>query len=178
MPTGSVPPAPEIDPGTTDPPAGTAPAGGTVQTGGGEVVADAGFCAKTPLPPLCPPGIVGTVTGTVGGTGPIVSPPGGSGDKPPWVKPELIWATLIATGTYQLVYEVAPLSHLDVWYWATDGSGGSIHHAPGELATLGGRQVTVATITVDPAAGYSFVASGAAQDNGGLSAVSTIVAGK
>ncbi len=178
MPTGSIPSAPELDPGTTDPPTGTVPAGGTVQTGGGEVVADPGFCARTPLPPICPPGIVGTVTGTVGGTGPVGSPPGGPGGKPPWVKPELIWATLIATGTYQLVYEVAPLSNLDVWYWATDGSGGSIHHAPGELATLGGRQVTVATITVDPAAGYSFVASGAAQNNGGLSAVSTIVAGK
>ena len=47
-------------------------------------------------------------------------------------------------GETLLVYEVTPDTTLDVWYWATDGSGGSVRHVPAQLASVKGRSVTVA----------------------------------
>jgi hypothetical protein len=196
MPTGPVEQPPDVDPGTIDPPQVEQPTGGSVETGGAEIQVDPSFCAQSPRPANCPPGLVATVTGaseppstgtsgggTTTGSGPAPpaggppagGPPGGPG--PPAVKPLLLWATLIATGTYQLVYSADPASAVDIWLWSSSTSPTGLLRVRADAATLLGAPVSVATVTVDPTTSYSFVASSSAPTGRALSILGSILGG-
>ena len=93
------------------------------------------------------------------------------------MKPVLLWATLIATGTYQLVYSADPASAIDIWLWSSSTSPTGLLRVRADAATLLGAPVSVATVTVDPTTSYSFVASSSAPTGRALSILGSILGG-
>lgn len=125
-------------------------------------------CAVLPKPPDCPLGILGILDPSgfsVPTTGP--SPTGG-----PLLDLRLLYATAIAPGTYQIVFESPPDSTADVWLWGADG--GRLEQALVESALIKGEPVSIATVTVDPTLSYSFVATASGDDIRATSTVGTI----
>lgn len=106
-------------------------------------------CAVQPVPPGCPRGIVGVVD-LAGLTTATASAP------PSQIK--LLYANPIAPGTYQIIFESPPHSHAALWLWSTKG-GGALEEATVESGVLDDKPVSIATITLDPNADFSFVAT-------------------
>jgi hypothetical protein len=105
-------------------------------------------CFADPVLAGCPRGIRGIVD--IKGA-PATAPPRSLDDI------RFLYADLVAPGTYQLVIDAPPGSSTDLWYWIGDGS--KLQAATMDSAILGGRPVSIATVTVDPALDFSFVAS-------------------
>ena len=164
MPTGDLPVS---DPPTGDPPpdvpkvpnyafvtdAFTMDAGSTTT-----------FCSVTPAPVGCPTGILGIVG--LSGIVNVATPP-------PSNLINLLYADAIGPGTYQVIFESPPSSTSDLWFWSS-GVDGTLQQAPVESGYIGDQAVSVATITVDPSASYSFVASASGDGVRTLSSVGTL----
>ena len=106
-------------------------------------------CLTLPTPLGCPRGIRGFID--LRGTKPptATSPPGGI---------KVLYANAIAPGTYQLVIEAPPDTTSDLWFWT---KAGELQAATINAALIGGKPVSVATVSVDPAVGFSFLATAA-----------------
>lgn len=125
-------------------------------------VKDPGFagCMALPRPPGCPRGIVG-ITDLRGLTDLGTSP--GAGDI------KLLYANPIGPGTYQILFEPPSGSKGELWFWS--GSGDTLKAASIESGVLDGKVVSIATIALEPAADYSFIASASGD---GVRAISTV----
>jgi hypothetical protein len=106
-------------------------------------------CAVQPTPPGCPRGIIG-----------VIDLPGlttATASAPP-IQIKLLYANPIAPGTYQIIFESPPDSRSAFWLWGSAG-GGKLEEATVESGVLDGKDVSIATITLDPNADFSFVAT-------------------
>jgi hypothetical protein len=106
-------------------------------------------CASQPTPPGCPRGIIG-----------VIDLPGlttATASGPP-IQIKLLYANPIGPGTYQIIFESPPDSQSALWLWGSAG-GGKLEEAAVESGVLDGKTVSIATITLDPNADFSFVAT-------------------
>jgi hypothetical protein len=155
------------DPPTGDPPP-KPPVFPNLDFEAGEFAIDPGTdaCTTTPLPVICPSGVLGIVDLSGGLTPAATSPPRSI---------DLLYANLLAPGEYQIVFETPPGSTGDLHYWPT--SGGALLDADVQPAVLQGQAVSVATVTVDPSTSFSFVASAAGTDVRAVSPVGSLKVG-
>lgn len=104
----------------------------------------ASACAVIPAPRGCPTGIVGILgTKDVSGTSlPI----------------KLLYADTIGPGMYQIIFESPTDSTSELLFWNST-TGGTLAPAKVESGLLSDKAVSIATITLDPATSYSFVAT-------------------
>ncbi|MEZ0240438.1 MAG: hypothetical protein ACAH65_06540, partial [Chloroflexota bacterium] len=86
-------------------------------------------------------------------------------------------ADLIGPGIYQIVFKPPPDTSTDLWLWQTDITGGKLVEATTDEAVIGGKDVAVATVVLDPLADYSFVATAAGDGIRVTSAVGSIEVG-
>jgi len=128
---------------------------------------DPGFqgCLASPTPPGCPRGIVGVIDLAGGKTA--------TDPAPPPLDIKLLYANPIAPGTYQILFEPPPGSVPNLWVWDTS-TGGPLLEATVEAGELDGKAVSVATITLDPAIDFSFVATASGDGVRALSPVGTL----
>jgi ribosomal protein L40E len=165
MPTGDTPAS--GDPPTGDPPP-TVPTFPHPDFVTDAFKMDAGstttFCSVKPTPIGCPSGILGVI-----GLGGVVTVATAS----PTDAIKLLYADAIAPGTYQIIYESPPSSTSDLWFWGTS-AGSTLQQADVQPAYIGDQAVSVATITLDPTASYSFVASAAGDGVRTLSTVGSL----
>jgi hypothetical protein len=121
-------------------------------------------CLAVPPPRGCPRGIVGVID--LGGGGVKAT-------AAPFDRLKILYANAIALGTYQIVFEAPPSSTPSFVAWGS--SGGSVIDATSvEPAALGSQSVAVATITLDPASDYSFVATATGDGVRSISSVGSI----
>jgi hypothetical protein len=123
-------------------------------------------CTTDQRPALCPTGVLGIVD-LSGGPLPVATSPPRAID--------LLYASLIGPGQYQIVFETPAGSTGDLHYWATGGA--TSLDATVEPAVVQGETVSVATVTVDPTASFSFVATAAGTDIRAISPVGTLTVG-
>jgi hypothetical protein len=119
-----------------------------------------GECLAQPTPLGCPRGIVGIIN--IDG---LIGPPA---TAPPIRGIDVLYATAIAPDTYQIILESPPDADADVWFWA---EGGEIKPATVEEGFLDDRAISIATIVLDPATTYSFMATA---EGDGVRSISTI----
>jgi hypothetical protein len=124
---------------------------------------DVGECLKDPKPLGCPRGITGIVD--IGGLGLFAT-------SPPKLDLKLLYASAIAPGTYQVLIESPPDSRTDLWFWGENGT--KLQAATVETALFEGKEVAVATITLDEAADFSFVATSTGDGTRSTSSVGTL----
>jgi hypothetical protein len=125
-------------------------------------------CAATRLPIGCPRGIVG-ITNLTGLKTPATAPP--------THEIKLLYADAIAPDTYQVIYEPhtgETSSRLLFW----GGTGDIVQEATVEEGVLDGREVSIATITLEPGRTYSFMATSASSDERALSDVGRLTVGE
>jgi hypothetical protein len=106
-------------------------------------------CVGQPPPSGCPTGIVGVIDLSGVTTVRASASPGGI---------KLLYANPIAPGTYQIIFESPPGAESALWVWGAE-SGGSLSEAAVESGVLDGTDVSIATVTLDPTADFSFVAT-------------------
>jgi hypothetical protein len=120
---------------------------------------DSTRCTTKPIPPDCPIGIVGII-----GTLNLATPPP--------IDLKLLYANAISFGTYQIIFESPLEGDRSLLFW--DTSGGTYEKATVESGLLSGKEVSIATITLDPAKDYSFMATAADGDVRAISSVGTL----
>ncbi|HLX34127.1 MAG TPA: hypothetical protein VKR30_02675 [Candidatus Limnocylindrales bacterium] len=152
-PTGDPPPHPPITPPLT------------FVSGAFDLEPGTTDCTVDPRPSACPAGVVGIVG--VNGAFPAGSSPPQSLD--------LLYANLVSPGEYQIVFTTPSGSTGDLQYW---GTGGALQNATVEPAVVGGQSVSVATVTVDPTASFSFVATAAGDATREMSPVGQLTVGQ
>jgi hypothetical protein len=168
MPTGDLPQP--VDPPTGDPPPvlPTFPHPAFVTDA---FVMDPGpglpYCSVLPAPAGCPSGILGII-GLEGTIATATSPPDTI---------KLLYADAIAPGTYQIIFESPPATDGNLFFWSTAGSS-TLEQATVEAGYIGDQAVSVATISLDPAASYSFVASATGDGVRSVSSVGTLTVGQ
>ncbi|HYN70735.1 MAG TPA: hypothetical protein VEX41_11090 [Candidatus Eisenbacteria bacterium] len=154
-----VPPLPPgLDPGTIQPEGPTETPPVTFEEGGARLSPLFIHCISRPTPPDCPAGILGVVKRR----GSPVSPAPSASTRPPR-SIDLLYANLIGPGMYQIVFKPPPDTTTDLWLWQSDVAGGTLLQAATDEAVIGGREVSVATVFLDPLADYSFVATAAGE---------------
>jgi hypothetical protein len=109
-------------------------------------------CVGQPVPAGCPNGIVGVID-----LGAATTDTGTSSDL------KLLYANLIAPGTYQIIFESPPNTDASLWLWGSQ-SGAPLKEAPAESGILDGKSVSIATVTLDPTLDFSFVATATGTD--------------
>jgi hypothetical protein len=120
-------------------------------------------CSVLPTPPGCPVGILGIID--IGGAS-ILSP-----SSPPSSSIDLLYANLISPETYQFVFTAPTGADANLWLW---GSSGTLQQATVDAGYIGGTAVSVATVTLDPSASYSFVATASGSGVQAISSVGTV----
>jgi len=120
---------------------------------------DSTRCTTRPIPPDCPLGIVGII-GTIGALP----------TRPP-IDLKLLYANPISFGTYQVIFESPLNGDRSLLFW---DSSGTYERATVEAGLLSGKAVSIATITLDPAKSYSFVATATQGDVSSVSGVGTL----
>jgi hypothetical protein len=102
-------------------------------------------CALRPAPSWCPTGIIGIVDL---GFGP-------SPTKPPLRDDiNLLYADVLAPGTYQIIFETPPKTDGSLFLWT--GTSGELREATVNDGFVDGKNVKIATINLDPNVGFSF----------------------
>jgi hypothetical protein len=109
-------------------------------------------CVGQPVPAGCPNGIVGVID-----LGAATTDTGTSSQL------KLLYANLIAPGTYQIIFESPPNTDASLWLWGSQ-SGAPLKEAPAESGVLDGKSVSIATVTLDPTLDFSFVATATGAD--------------
>ncbi|HEY6058489.1 MAG TPA: hypothetical protein VIV06_10680, partial [Candidatus Limnocylindrales bacterium] len=173
MPTGSTGSVPDQDEGTT-PPSGPTVQQGSSDAGVADLIALYARCATQPPPGDCPPGLVAQV----------IAPPSQPSTGPPPVAPprwptdlsfvKLRYVTAVGPGTYQVIFDTPTDSTAGLWFWPST-SDRALSAAPVDLALLDGQTVGVATVVVDPAASFSFVATVSSGAGQAVSPVGSVV---
>ena len=102
-------------------------------------------CAAIPAPSFCPAGIIGIID--LGG-GPIATRPPLRDDI------NLLWADVLAPGTYQVIFETPPDTDGSLFLWT--GTSGELREATVIDGFIDGKDVKIATINLDPNVGFSF----------------------
>jgi hypothetical protein len=102
-------------------------------------------CATVPAPSFCPIGIIGIID--LGG-GPIATKPPLRDDI------NLLYADVLAPGTYQIIFETPPETDGSLFLWT--GTSGELREATVSDGFVDGKDVKIATITLDPNVGFSF----------------------
>lgn len=123
-------------------------------------------CSVVPTPPGCPTGILGIID--LGGAS-ILSP-----SSPPSSSIDLLYANLISPSTYQIVFTAPVGTDGNLFLWGT--SGGALQQADVQAGLIGGQAVSVATVTLDTSASYSFVATASGSGGQAISSVGTVTA--
>ncbi|MEA2673451.1 MAG: hypothetical protein QOI92_643 [Chloroflexota bacterium] len=121
-------------------------------------------CSVVPTPPGCPAGILGIID--LGGAT-ILSP-----TSPPSSSIDLLYANLISPGEYQIIFSAPVGTDSNLYLWGT--SGGALQQAKVEAGFIGGQSVSVATVTLDTSASYSFVATASGSGVQAISSVGTV----
>jgi hypothetical protein len=129
---------------------------------------DPGTCVSQPVPALCPRGVVGVIS--LGG---LTSP-----TAPPLSSIKILYANALAPGMYQIIFQPPPDSTTSGLLAWDSQSGGTMEAATIDSGIVGGQTVSVATITLDPNASYSFVATASGDGTRAVSSVGTIVVGQ
>ncbi|HJP90303.1 MAG TPA: hypothetical protein VJ850_14810 [Candidatus Limnocylindrales bacterium] len=102
-------------------------------------------CAVLPAPTFCPRGIIGIID--LGG--------GSIATKPPLrTDIDILYADVLGPGTYQVVFETPPGTDGSLFLWT--GTSGSLREAQVDDAFVDGKDVKIATITMEPNTGFSF----------------------
>lgn len=102
-------------------------------------------CAVKPAPSFCPAGIIGIID--LGG-GAIATRPPLSDDI------RLLYADALAPGTYQIIFETPPDTDGSLFLWT--GTSGELREATVYDGFVDGKDVQIATISLDPNVGFSF----------------------
>jgi hypothetical protein len=122
-------------------------------------------CTTTPLPAGCPGGIIGVI-----GQGAPGNP-----TAPPITTIDVLYGTVIAPGTVQIVFD-APAGTLgQLWTWG--GVGLPLLQSTAQSAVIGSTNVSVANIAVDSSGTLSFFATATSPSYSGFSTVGTLVVG-
>jgi ribosomal protein L40E len=121
-------------------------------------------CSVVPTPPGCPPGILGIID--LGGLT-ILSP-----SSPPVSSIDLLYANLISPGEYQIIFTAPVGTDSNLYLWGS--SGGALQEAKVDAGFIGGQSVSVATVTLDTSASYSFVATASGSGVQAISSVGTV----
>jgi hypothetical protein len=119
-----------------------------------------------PTPPGCPRGILGIID--LGGAS-ILSP-----SSPPSSSIDLLYANLISPGEYQIIFTAPAGTDSNLYLWGS--SGGALQQAKVDAGFIGGQSVSVATVTLDTSASYSFVATASGSGVQAISSVGTVTA--
>jgi hypothetical protein len=122
-------------------------------------------CTVQPVPAGCPGGIIGVI-----GPGTAADP-----TVPPTNQIEILYGTVIAPGTVQIVFDAPAGTTGQLWTWSSTGI--PLLQTFAQPATIGGTDVSIATITVDPSGTLSFFATATSPTFSGLSTVGTLVVG-
>jgi hypothetical protein len=120
-------------------------------------------CSVVPTPPGCPAGILGIID--LGGATNL-SPSSPASDI------DLLYANLISPGTYQIIFTTPVGTDANLYLWGT--SGGALQQATVDAGYIGGEPVSVATVTLDTSASYSFVATASGSGVQAISSVGTV----
>lgn len=123
-------------------------------------------CLSEPPPAGCPRGIRGIVN--LGDLKPPIA------TSPPGLDIKLLYADAIAPGVYQIVIESPPGTTSDLWFW-TDAR--ELRAAQMDEALLNGKPVSVATVSVDPTADFSFLATASGDDIRAVGSVGSLDVG-
>lgn len=102
-------------------------------------------CATVPAPSYCPIGIIGIIDL---GTGVIATKPPLRSDI------DLLYADVLAPGTYQIIFETPPDTDGSLFLWT--GTSGELREATVYEGFVDGKDVNIATISLDPNVGFSF----------------------
>jgi len=163
MPTGDTNSPGNVDLGTT-PPASPELLLGEAATGLSRAPDLLARCVVSPAPGDCPPGLVGQVVASAG------SAPSGSTTPAPV---QLLYATQVGPGTWQIIFESPPNSNPGIWVSPADTQaqlqGGTV-----DVALLDGQPVNVATVTTNPSQGFTFVITTAVGDQRAASLVGSV----
>jgi hypothetical protein len=181
MPPGDVGTPPELDPGTIEPePPKTPPS--KFEEKGSRLSPLFVRCTSRQRPADCPKGILGVVKG---GASPSPTPSPESippttprGSIRPLSGIELLFANPIGPDTYQIIFRQPAKTLGDLWVWRSDTSAGGLLQAKTDAAVLGGQDVSIATIFLDPNAEYSFVATAVGDGVRVISSVGSIEVGQ
>jgi hypothetical protein len=123
-------------------------------------------CTGQPPGAGCPSGIIGVIDLSGEATS--------TGSSPPLSPIDFLYANAIAPGTYQFVFEAPQNTQASLWLWPAGTSGGTLKEATAEPAVLNGQAVWVATVTLDPTADYSFLATSSGQGVQAMSPVGSL----
>ncbi|HET7182717.1 MAG TPA: hypothetical protein VFI15_10835, partial [Candidatus Limnocylindrales bacterium] len=153
------PPPPGVDPMPTDdtvdlgdPPTGTPPPETPIIDGVDfdssvfELDPGTSFakCAVVPAPSFCPTGIIGIID--LGQ--PIATSPPRTDDI------RLLYADAVAPGTYQIIFETPPDTDGSLFLWT--GTSGDLREATVDDGFVDGKDVKIATVSLEPNTGFSF----------------------
>lgn len=122
-------------------------------------------CTVQPVPAGCPGGIIGVI-----GPGTAADP-----TVPPTNQIDILYGTVIAPGTVQIVFDAPSGTTGQLWTWSSTGI--PLLQTFAQPATIGGNDVSIATISVDPSGTLSFFATATSPTFSGLSTVGTLVVG-
>ena len=122
-------------------------------------------CTTQPVPPGCPGGIVGVI-----GPGTAADP-----TAPPVNQIDVLYGTVIAPGTVQIVFDAPSGTTGQLWTWSSTGI--PLLQTFAQPATIGSNTVSIATISVDTSGTVSFFATATSPSFSGISTVGTLVVG-
>jgi hypothetical protein len=122
-------------------------------------------CTVQPIPAGCPGGIIGVI-GAGGPTDPTA---------PPINNIEILYGTVIAPETVQIVFDAPAGTTGQLWTWG--GAGLPILQSISQPALIGSNTISVATISVDSSGTLSFFATATSPTYSGISTVGTLVVG-
>ena len=122
-------------------------------------------CTVQPVPAGCPGGIIGVIG------------QGGPGDPtaPPINTIDVLYGTVIAPGTVQVVFDAPAGTTGQLWTWS--GVGLPLLATIAQPAVIGSTSVSVANIAVDTSGTLSFFATATSPTFSGFSTVGTLVVG-
>jgi hypothetical protein len=120
-------------------------------------------CTVQPIPATCPGGIIG-VLGAGGANDPTA---------PPINQIQVLYGTVIAPGTVQIVFDSPPGTDGQLWTFSDNGL--PIVRTLAEPATIGSNNVSVANIQVSSSGTLSFFATATSPSYSGFSTVGSLV---
>ncbi|HJP89278.1 MAG TPA: zinc ribbon domain-containing protein [Candidatus Limnocylindrales bacterium] len=168
MPSGDVD-VPVDDPDTGTPPPEIPPFLGPININTNlfiiEPEPDGLACTVQPIPQSCPGGIIG-----------VLGPGGANDPTAPLVNTiDVLYGTVIAPGTIQIVFESPPNTTGGLWTWS--GSGLPVLQSIAQPAVIGTTDVSVATISVSTSGTLSFFTTATSSTYSGISTMGSLVVG-
>jgi hypothetical protein len=168
MPSGNID-VPATDPDTGTPPPDIPPFLGPININTNlyiiEPQPDGLACTIEPVPASCPGGIIGVI-GQGGANDPTA---------PPVNTIDVLYGTVIAPGTIQIVFESPPDTTGGLWTWS--GSGLPVLQSIAQPAVIGSSNVSVANITVSTSGTLSFFTTATSPTYSGISTMGSLVVG-